>query len=44
MQKNSTEISVKRLKFVQKIIIWKFFETTLRSHKKILSKKKVMKF
>ena len=44
MQKNSAEISVKRKKIFQKTIIWEVFETTLKSHKKILSKKKVMKF
>ena len=44
MQKKRAEISVKRKNFFPNIILWNVFQTTLKSHKKILSKKKVMKF
>ena len=44
MQKKSAEISVKRKKLFQTIILWNVSQTTLKFHKKILSKKKVMKF
>ena len=44
MQKKSAEISVKRKTFFQTIILWNVFQTTVKSHKKISSKKKVIKF
>ena len=41
MQKKSAEISVKRKTFFHKIILWTVFQTKAKSHKKILSKKKL---
>ena len=44
MQKKSAEISVKRKKCFQTVMHWNVFQTTVKSHEKISSKKKVMKF